>query len=215
VGRFGKEFVDGATGADNPVREVWDQAQLTWGPEPLEGRVKCLVSIGTGVPSLEPFKDDVLRIGETLVAIATETEVTAERFRRERGLLDSTYKEAEAMHRQTLALEGKVLGHEHPNTLTSVYCLAHLLAHQHRYYESLALYDRASAGYQAVLGQDHPTTCACCQQYAGALASQEQGQLAISPTIADSDSSARSGKGLKLLRRLAKMGIRSSKLPAR
>ncbi|KAF2022646.1 FabD/lysophospholipase-like protein, partial [Setomelanomma holmii] len=90
VGRFGEAFVDGATGANNPVREVWDQAQLAWGPEPLEGKVKCLVSIGTGVPSLKPFKDDVLHIGETLIAIATETEQTAERFRRERQLLDST-----------------------------------------------------------------------------------------------------------------------------
>jgi hypothetical protein len=42
------------------------------------------------VPSLKPFKDDVLHIGKTLVAIATETEQTAERFRRERGLLDNT-----------------------------------------------------------------------------------------------------------------------------
>jgi predicted acylesterase/phospholipase RssA len=90
VGRYGEEFVDGATGANNPVRELWDQAQLAWGPEPLEGKVKCLVSIGTGVPSLQAFKDDVLHIGETLAAIATETELTAERFRRERALLDST-----------------------------------------------------------------------------------------------------------------------------
>jgi predicted acylesterase/phospholipase RssA len=89
VGRFGEEFMDGATGANNPVSEVWDQAQLAWGPEPLEGKVKCLISIGTGVPSLKPFKDDMLHIGETLVAIATETEATAERFRRERALLDS------------------------------------------------------------------------------------------------------------------------------
>jgi hypothetical protein len=56
----------------------------------LEGKVKCLVSIGAGVPSLKAFKDDVLHIGETLVAIATQTEQTAERFRRERALLDST-----------------------------------------------------------------------------------------------------------------------------
>jgi predicted acylesterase/phospholipase RssA len=90
VGTYGEQFVDGATGANNPVREVWDQAQLAWGPESLEGKVKCLVSIGTGVPSLKPFKDDVLHIGETLIAIATETEQTAERFRRERALLDST-----------------------------------------------------------------------------------------------------------------------------
>jgi hypothetical protein len=90
VGRFGEEFLDGATGANNPVRDVWDQAQLVWGPEPLEGKIKCLVSIGTGVPSIKPFKDDVLRIGETLIAIATETEQTAEKFRREKPLLDST-----------------------------------------------------------------------------------------------------------------------------
>jgi hypothetical protein len=90
VGRFGEEFVDGATGANNPVREVWDQAQLAWGPEPLEGRVKCLVSIGTGVLSLKAFEDDGLHIGKTLLAIATETAHTAERFRRERALLDNT-----------------------------------------------------------------------------------------------------------------------------
>jgi predicted acylesterase/phospholipase RssA len=90
VGRFGEEFVDGATGANNPVRELWDQAQLAWGPELLESKVKCLISIGTGVPSIKPFKDDMLHIGKTLVAIATETEVTAENFRRERPLLDNT-----------------------------------------------------------------------------------------------------------------------------
>jgi hypothetical protein len=72
------------------VREVWDQAQLAWGPEPLEGKVKCLVSIRTGVPSLKPFKDDVLHISNTLVAMATETQLTAERFQRKQVLLDTT-----------------------------------------------------------------------------------------------------------------------------
>jgi predicted acylesterase/phospholipase RssA len=90
MGRFGEEFVDGAIGANNPVQELWHQAQLVWGPELLESKIKCLVSIGTGVPSLKPFKDDMLHLGKTLVAIATETEVTAEKFRRERPLLDST-----------------------------------------------------------------------------------------------------------------------------
>jgi predicted acylesterase/phospholipase RssA len=88
VGRYGEEFVDGATGANNPVYEVWNEAQLIWGPERLESRIKCLVSIGTGVPSLKPFQDDVFHIGKTLVAIATETEQTAERFRRDKSHLD-------------------------------------------------------------------------------------------------------------------------------
>ncbi|KAF2818186.1 hypothetical protein CC86DRAFT_309728, partial [Ophiobolus disseminans] len=127
------------------------------------------------------------------------------------------YEEAEAMNRQTLARYEKVLGYEHPNTLTSVYCLAHLLTHLYRYEESLVLYDRASGGYEAVLRKDHPTTCACRKHYADALAKQEQGQPVISPTIADSSASARIGKekGLKLLRGLTKMGIRSSQLSAR
>ncbi len=42
------------------------------------------------MPSLKPFKGDLLHIGKTLTAIATETEQTAERFRRERSMLDST-----------------------------------------------------------------------------------------------------------------------------
>jgi hypothetical protein len=89
VGQYKEEFVDGGTGANNPVWEVWNQAQLMWGPEPIEGRIKCLVSIGTGVPSLKQFQDDVFHIGETLVAIATETEQTAERFQRDKSHLDN------------------------------------------------------------------------------------------------------------------------------
>jgi hypothetical protein len=61
-----------------------------WGPEPLENNVKCLVSVGTGIPSLKPFRDDVFHIGETLLAIATETEQTAERFHRDKSYLDNS-----------------------------------------------------------------------------------------------------------------------------
>jgi hypothetical protein len=75
------------------------------------------------------------------------------------------YEKAEAMNRQTLARREKVLGPEHPHTLTSMYCLAHLLAKQHRIDESLVLYQRASAGYDIALGKDHPTTVACHQHY--------------------------------------------------
>ncbi|KAI9823351.1 MAG: hypothetical protein M1819_001359 [Sarea resinae] len=88
IGRYEEEFVVGTAGANNPVWEVWNQAKLMWGPQPLEGRIKCLVSIGTGVPSIKPFGDAVFHIGKTLVAIATETEQTAERFRRDKSHLD-------------------------------------------------------------------------------------------------------------------------------
>jgi hypothetical protein len=75
--------------------------------------------------------------------------------------MQGKYEEAEAMNRETLARREKVLGCKHPDTLTNVYCLAHLLASQHYYKQYLALYDRACTAYQTVLGTDHPTTRAC------------------------------------------------------
>jgi hypothetical protein len=87
------------------------------------------------------------------------------------------YEEAEAMNRQTLALKETVLGHEHPDTLMSVYCLAYFLASRHCYAESFVLYERACAAYPAVLGEDHPTTRVWRQNYSKALASQKQYKL--------------------------------------
>jgi hypothetical protein len=74
------------------------------------------------------------------------------------------------MHRQTLAGYEKVLGHEHPDTLTILSWLAHLLTHRRHYTEALSLYKRACAGYQAMLRKDHPITRACHQPYVAALA---------------------------------------------
>jgi hypothetical protein len=90
IGDFEESFVDGATGANNPVYEVWNEAQDIWPSGSLEDKIKCLVSIGTGVPSLTPFKDDLIGIGQSLLAIATETEKTAERFSRDKSRLDDT-----------------------------------------------------------------------------------------------------------------------------
>lgn len=53
------------------------------------------------------------------------------------------YETAEAIHRQTLVREEKVLRKEHPDTLASVYCLAHLLSRRNEHDESTARYKRA------------------------------------------------------------------------
>ncbi|KAK3935444.1 acyl transferase/acyl hydrolase/lysophospholipase [Diplogelasinospora grovesii] len=87
VGPFEEEFVDGALGANNPVSTLWNQAKDVWGDQ-LQNKLKCLVSIGTGVPSLKPVHDDVLGIWATLKELATETEKTAEQFRRDKSNLD-------------------------------------------------------------------------------------------------------------------------------
>lgn len=89
IGPFHEGFIDGATGANNPVYELWNEAQDLWPSGSLEDKVKCLVSIGTGMPSLTPFNNNAIGIGRSLLAIATDTEKTAERFCRDKsGLHD-------------------------------------------------------------------------------------------------------------------------------
>jgi hypothetical protein len=66
---------------------LWIQAHDVWGDR-LRGSLKCLVSIGTGVPALKPVRDDVLGIWTTLKDLATETEETAQQFHRENPDLD-------------------------------------------------------------------------------------------------------------------------------
>ena len=83
IGVHGEEFLDGATGSNNPVRDVCTAAKDLWPEGNLEGRIKCLVSIGTGQPSLQPFGDNIFDIAKTLKDIATETAITAEMFLRE------------------------------------------------------------------------------------------------------------------------------------
>lgn len=60
--------------------------------------------------------------------------------------------------RRALVGSERVLGADHPNRLTSVYCLAICSPTSHCYDESLRLYDRAIVGYSKVIGLEHPTT---------------------------------------------------------
>ncbi|RKL23426.1 hypothetical protein BFJ72_g14493 [Fusarium proliferatum] len=58
IGPCQEQFVDGALGANNPVYALWTQAQDVWGDDQLRSRLRCLVSIGTGVPALKPSSLD-------------------------------------------------------------------------------------------------------------------------------------------------------------
>jgi tetratricopeptide (TPR) repeat protein len=71
------------------------------------------------------------------------------------------YEQAEEMNRRALAGREKALGVDHPSTLSSVYCLAHLHSAIHDYHKALDLYDHAVIGYNNVLGPEHPSTIAC------------------------------------------------------
>jgi predicted acylesterase/phospholipase RssA len=87
IGPYGQEFLDGATSANNPVQKLWLEAGEMWGSA-LETKVQCLVSIGTGKGSIAPFGNNAVAVGKTLMAIATETERTANEFRRGHRELD-------------------------------------------------------------------------------------------------------------------------------
>ncbi|KAI1860278.1 uncharacterized protein JN550_011656 [Neoarthrinium moseri] len=71
-------YVDGATGLNNPVEVVLDEAKAIW-PNALS-RIHTIVSIGTGVPPPNDFGDNLKGIAQTLKAIATDTEQTHRRF---------------------------------------------------------------------------------------------------------------------------------------
>jgi len=67
---------------------LWNQAEDIWDADQLQNKLSCLMSIGTGVPTLLPVRDDALGIWATLKDLATETEKTAEKFRRDKSSLD-------------------------------------------------------------------------------------------------------------------------------
>ena len=99
----------------------------------------------------------------------------------EESVIDSSsqgkYDEAEEVHGQVLALRERVLGKEHPDTLTSVYCLAYLLHQKKRYKDAEVFYDRAYAGYRKTLGEKHPTTAACSQHYSSMLKKRKTSKI--------------------------------------
>ncbi|KAK4251063.1 kinesin light chain [Corynascus novoguineensis] len=87
IGPVPEEFVNGSLSANNPVCTLWNQAQDVWGDQ-LQGNLQCIVSIGTGVPALVPVRDDLSGIWATYRELVTETEKTAEQFRRDKSDLD-------------------------------------------------------------------------------------------------------------------------------
>lgn len=86
IGPDREEFVDGATGANNPIFTLWNEAHDVWDTRrsrnALEKSLQCLVSVGTGIPTIAPFGNNLATIAKTLKAMATETERTAEDFLR-------------------------------------------------------------------------------------------------------------------------------------
>jgi hypothetical protein len=90
IGPRKQGFVDGATGANNPIRQLWIDAREIWKSERLEDNIGCIVSIGTGVPSVKKFGKDAIDVFNTLKRIAVETEKAAREFHQEHTDLDDS-----------------------------------------------------------------------------------------------------------------------------
>ncbi|KAK5165890.1 uncharacterized protein LTR77_008814 [Saxophila tyrrhenica] len=88
----GEDFVDGATGANNPLPTLLTEASDMWLDDDdvtmnLDAHISCLVSIGTGLPSMTKFNDRATGIMQTLADIATDCEKAAEDFQRHHPLM--------------------------------------------------------------------------------------------------------------------------------
>ncbi|KID85971.1 kinesin light chain [Metarhizium guizhouense ARSEF 977] len=68
------------------------------------------------------------------------------------------YQKAERMYRQTLQLKEKVLGKEHPSTLSSMNNLALVLSYLGKYEEAKQMHRQTLQLKEKVLGKEHPDT---------------------------------------------------------
>lgn len=66
-----QKYLDGATGMNNPVEYVFEEVKSIW-PDAVS-RIRCLSSVGTGVPDLKDFGENMKEVIDTLKAISTQT----------------------------------------------------------------------------------------------------------------------------------------------
>ncbi|KAJ5033272.1 kinesin light chain [Bipolaris maydis] len=85
---------------------------------------------------------------------------------------DGQYKRAEELYMQVIESRRRVLGSEHPDTLTSVSHLGSVLSRQGKYEEAEAMHRRALEGYEKVLGREHPNTLTSVSHLGSVLSRQ-------------------------------------------
>lgn len=90
-----EEFVDAGLGCNNPVAEVYWEAQLVFGKQ---RPIACIVSLGTGHPkTIGLQKPDAFQkmlptdLINVLRGIATDCEQASEKFERDHGTMENVY----------------------------------------------------------------------------------------------------------------------------
>jgi tetratricopeptide (TPR) repeat protein len=84
------------------------------------------------------------------------------------------YEQAEPLFQRALETRERLLGPEHPDTLSTVNNLAELYRRQGKYERAEPLYQRALATYERVLGPEHPATIRVRNNYANLLEKMKQ-----------------------------------------
>lgn len=83
------EFLDGATRANNPVNELWDEAKEVFGAD-FATRLQCVVSIGNGVAESIDFGRSALETVKALKQLAVETKAAHVSFLKNHPELTAT-----------------------------------------------------------------------------------------------------------------------------
>ena len=91
IGPYGSKFIDGAIGANNPLRILLQEARLTWTEGVFEDKLGCIVSIGSGIVSSRGFGENFVSVTRGLVDLARESEREAEYFSRDHPSLAPVY----------------------------------------------------------------------------------------------------------------------------
>ncbi|GKZ38941.1 hypothetical protein AbraIFM66950_011546 [Aspergillus brasiliensis] len=88
IGPSGRRFYNSSTDANNPVREVWIEARGIWPSGSLDTQIRCMVSIGTGVPSIKRSGKAMFGLLKTSRTDSIDTEMDMNKFLREHTELD-------------------------------------------------------------------------------------------------------------------------------
>jgi len=84
------------------------------------------------------------------------------------------YSEAEAMHREGVAIKRKVRGDEHPTTLDSAGSLANALSRQGKFAEAATIQREVLEVKKRLFGTEHESTLACANDMGQILVGQEK-----------------------------------------
>ncbi|KAB8068953.1 acyl transferase/acyl hydrolase/lysophospholipase [Aspergillus leporis] len=88
IGPSGRRFHDSTVEANNPMREVWVEARGVWPSGSLENQLKCMVSIGTGEPSIKRSRRRFFGLVKAVDGDAVDPEIDTNRFIQEHTELD-------------------------------------------------------------------------------------------------------------------------------